>query len=211
MPPLAAKGGTDRAAPSVGSDRLCGIPLVSPYHWGSRLQRYAAPMLFIVASKKKVLVVPPGCRSIRRIVVFVRAPGCRRAWSYGTLPAASRTFQSWFAAQGTPTSSRVTSRGCCQHQPRSPRKDVSCGTRCSNTMLGPGGSHRFVRSFGQAHRASPGRGSMATVGRPGPQPFCYALGLPGVPGGESHQGPDRWAAAKRYSADRPGPLVSRYL
>jgi hypothetical protein len=50
--PLAAKGGTDGPAPSVRSERLCSTPPVSPYHWGIRLQRCAAPMLFTVASKK---------------------------------------------------------------------------------------------------------------------------------------------------------------
>jgi hypothetical protein len=180
MPP-SPLGGTDRAAPSVGSDRLCGTPLVSPYHWGSRLQRYAAPILFIVASQKKVLLVPPDCRSIRYIVVFVRAPGYRRAWSYGTLPAANRTFQSWFTAQGTPTSSRVASRGCCQHQPRSPRKDVSCGTRCSNTMLGPRGSHRFVRAGSSGF--PPGGGPRLQWGGPALNPSATLLDPLGYPGG----------------------------
>ncbi len=201
MPPLAARGG--QTGPRLRSDRIVSAahPSSPPTTGGADYRGMPHPYYLSWHPKKKVLSVPPGCRSIHHIFVFVRAPGYRRAWSYGTLPAANRTFQSWFAAQGTPTSSRVASRECCQHQPRSPRKDVSCGTRCSNTMLGPGGSHRFV--WAGSSGFPPGGGPRLQWGGPALNPSVTLLNPLGYPGG-SHRGPDRWAA---YSAHRPGPLV----
>jgi hypothetical protein len=129
-----------------------------------------------------------GCRISCRIirVVFNRAPGCRRAWSYGTLPAAYRGFLGLLsAARGTPTSSRVSSRGCCQHQPRSPRKDVSCGHILATPCYALEGRISLV--VGTAHRASPGRGSKATAERPGPLQRCYTHWTPWDARGDSLQ------------------------
>lgn len=115
----------------------------------------------------------------KKSFVFRRLPNyplCRLHWGAGLsssvviryTPGCLQGFLGpWSAAQGTPTSSRVSSRGCYQHQPRSPTEGCLLRyTPKSNTMLCPGGSVASIRSDGSS--GFPREKAQDYRGRPGP-------------------------------------------